>query len=74
MQAKPMCSANPTLTVGAPTREQVELGAAEAEECLQLELAEVAGHVAQAEVGRLPSFASPRSAPFGGRSRCAAKK
>ncbi|SEB24318.1 hypothetical protein SAMN05444680_1206 [Variovorax sp. YR216] len=42
--------------VAAPSPDQVELCAAEAEERLQLELAELARHVAQPQVGRLPAL------------------
>jgi len=47
------------VVVAAPPRDHLELIAAEAEKCLQLEPRELARQVAQAKIGRLASPASP---------------
>jgi hypothetical protein len=52
--------------VAAPPRDEFEFGAAETEKGLQLELADVARHVAQAQIGRLPALHCCAPSQFGG--------
>ena len=52
------------VVVAAPPRDHLELIAAEAEKCLQLEPRELARQVAQAKIGRLPALHRRRSRSY----------
>ena len=55
MRTKPMCSARPSLWWSPAPFDQLPLGAAEGEEGLQLELAELARQLTQAQVRWVPA-------------------